>query len=462
MKIPVTMTSPDGTKETFEGINEAARAANMALTTFKRVLSRGGTHKSRPGYKWECPGLATTTPQTEENAPLAGPVPGAVLPPLEEGTPSAPASVPAPVAAAPNEPSQEPAATVEASVVDDPSAYAANMFASLKTEDGVLITEMRKDGYVNATMMARSAGKLWADFYRLESTARFLTALKEDLQKVGPSPSIMALVQSTPGRYGGTWVHRKVAIHLAQWCSPYFAVKVADLVDRYVSGKVTTEESQAAAKIAQKAIDDAEYESRKRKLELEEAEWEIEKKRQEGKIALQKAKLDISDKERENQERMLAAEKERLQMELANPSHVVESYFSICNRYGLGIDATDRIIAKDYIKNAVFKTGGPSNERVLLPISDVYREVTGRPGDRTKWIAIGKLAAALYRKMFKKDPEKSERYIDGSSRQVSVYQGSDKEWLAPLIEAYERGSLFGIRADRLDFDTVNKRLVVLP
>lgn len=44
---------------------------------------------------------------------------------------------------------------------------------------------------------------------------------------------------TTVGKYGGTWVHRKVAIHLAQWLSPSFAVQVSNwLEELLITGKV--------------------------------------------------------------------------------------------------------------------------------------------------------------------------------------------------------------------------------
>ena len=55
-------------------------------------------------------------------------------------------------------------------------------------------------------------------------------------------------------RSEGTWVHRKVAIHLAQWISPDFAIWVTDLVERYVTGQVTTEESIGVAAEVARAI----------------------------------------------------------------------------------------------------------------------------------------------------------------------------------------------------------------
>ena len=41
------------------------------------------------------------------------------------------------------------------------------------------------------------------------------------------------------GKYPGTWVHRKVGYHLAQWISPKFAVQVSLILDElFITGKV--------------------------------------------------------------------------------------------------------------------------------------------------------------------------------------------------------------------------------
>jgi hypothetical protein len=46
------------------------------------------------------------------------------------------------------------------------------------------------------------------------------------------------------GKYPGTWVHRKVGYHLAQWISPKFAVQVSLILDElFISGKVELKHS---------------------------------------------------------------------------------------------------------------------------------------------------------------------------------------------------------------------------
>jgi hypothetical protein len=94
--------------------------------------------------------------------------------------------------------------------------------------DGHQVSQRQTDGYVNATELCRAAGKLFADYGRLEATTAFLNEAS-----VSMGIPIDSLVQSKPGRPdrgGGTWVHPDVAVHLAQWCSPRFAVAVSKWV----------------------------------------------------------------------------------------------------------------------------------------------------------------------------------------------------------------------------------------
>lgn len=145
----------------------------------------------------------------------------------------------------------------QSGVASTSSSRAASFLKALYGDDGNMITEMRvSDGYVNATKMCQSAGKLWHEFQRLPSTKAFLKALATNLSKnegcaLNTSP---ALVITSVGRHGGTWVHPEVAIELAGWCSIKFKVQVIGLVRRYMRGEVTTEESTQVARAISSAL----------------------------------------------------------------------------------------------------------------------------------------------------------------------------------------------------------------
>lgn len=100
---------------------------------------------------------------------------------------------------------------------------------------GAVIYQRPADGYINATAMCQASGKRWNDYGRLATTGSFLDALKTDT-----GIPVTELVQSVSGgepRLQGTWVHPQVAIHLAQWCSAEFAVKVSQWVYDWMNGK---------------------------------------------------------------------------------------------------------------------------------------------------------------------------------------------------------------------------------
>ncbi len=98
---------------------------------------------------------------------------------------------------------------------------------------GRLVEHRRRDGYINATAMCTAAGRLFGHYRFNKSTDAFLAALEADI-----GIPISELVQSVKGGDGvqGTWIHPKVAIHLAQWLSPEFAVKVVNWVHDWMTG----------------------------------------------------------------------------------------------------------------------------------------------------------------------------------------------------------------------------------
>lgn len=94
-----------------------------------------------------------------------------------------------------------------------------------KQMNDIAVNQRIIDGYINATALSKASGKLIADYLRLTSTKEFLEELSIDVGN-----PITELVQVVRGGYPelqGTWVHPYVAINLAQWLSPKFAVQVS-------------------------------------------------------------------------------------------------------------------------------------------------------------------------------------------------------------------------------------------
>ena len=112
------------------------------------------------------------------------------------------------------------------------------MFRFFKSGDKELL--VRADGYINATALCKNAGKLFADWYRSSSAKEFL----EELSSVMGIP-ISSLVQASRGvqkggtpKEQGTWIYPDIAINLAQWLSPKYAVWVAQTIKKVHSGEL--------------------------------------------------------------------------------------------------------------------------------------------------------------------------------------------------------------------------------
>jgi hypothetical protein len=97
------------------------------------------------------------------------------------------------------------------------------------TLNNIVITSRPIDHYVNATQLCQAGGKLFKDWFRLESTKELVNELSAD-GRIPPS----ALVESKRGGNDklsqGSWIHPDLSIQLAQWISPKFAIQVSKWV----------------------------------------------------------------------------------------------------------------------------------------------------------------------------------------------------------------------------------------
>lgn len=102
--------------------------------------------------------------------------------------------------------------------------------------NGVPIHRREVDGFVNATAMCRAGGKRWNNYIRCERTMEYLCALATSLDLQIPCAAAVALNRASgiPGlitmikggrpELQGTWIHPRLAVDLARWISPAFAV----------------------------------------------------------------------------------------------------------------------------------------------------------------------------------------------------------------------------------------------
>jgi len=93
---------------------------------------------------------------------------------------------------------------------------------------GTAIQRREHDGFVNATAMCQAGGKLFADYARLSRTRDYMTALISAATPVMGIPAaasdLIHTIQGGTPSLQGTWIHPRLAVDLARWISPAFAV----------------------------------------------------------------------------------------------------------------------------------------------------------------------------------------------------------------------------------------------
>ena len=88
---------------------------------------------------------------------------------------------------------------------------------------------------INATALCKAGNKKFNDYFRLHTTKDYVNAIESNTG----IPVLELIKSDIGGNHSGTWVHRKVGYHLAQWISPQFAVQVSNILDElFITGSV--------------------------------------------------------------------------------------------------------------------------------------------------------------------------------------------------------------------------------
>jgi hypothetical protein len=118
--------------------------------------------------------------------------------------------------------------------VDAPPAIAVNGARKPLVLNGITIEVDPQTLMVNATQMCRAAGKEFANYDNSIGMINYLQELELNL-----GIPRFELVKKKRGNQGGTIVHRRVALYLAQKISPLFAVQVTGwLEELFTTGRV--------------------------------------------------------------------------------------------------------------------------------------------------------------------------------------------------------------------------------
>jgi len=111
--------------------------------------------------------------------------------------------------------------------------------------------EQRESGFINGTAMCVANDREIREWFSNQSTIELLDAIAEDFnlevnQGISPDstvssisaayPDLVVSRRGSPSNGGGTWIHADLAVPLAQWCSPRFALQVS----RWIQELLTT------------------------------------------------------------------------------------------------------------------------------------------------------------------------------------------------------------------------------
>lgn len=95
------------------------------------------------------------------------------------------------------------------------------------------IVQFNTDGYINATAVAKKYGKDLSNWMRSPDTIEYIEALNSNSVNITP----LELVITKQGRYGGTWLHPKLAVLFARWIDVKFAIWCDEQIEHIIHGR---------------------------------------------------------------------------------------------------------------------------------------------------------------------------------------------------------------------------------
>lgn len=268
------------------------------------------------------------------------------------------------------------------------------------------IRQRESDGYLSATDMCKAFGKLFGNYHKSQSTHEYINALNESI----PSGiDLICIINNGSNNERGTWVHPRIAIHLAQWLSPKFSIAVTDWVIRYLSGDITlvADIVKQHEDITGTKVTNIDFNYEHKLLELEER-----------RSALLKSKAEIEQLQIMNTER-----KRQLIIDLDTFKGDAQIYMAfkntIMNTFGLISRTCDAADDTDVTKNK--------------DISTLYYETLDKYPSNGALIKLGKNIKAEYINKYNEHPLKAAKHVNGAIRDIYVYPSRDYMWIKNII-----------------------------
>ena len=154
--------------------------------------------------------------------------------------------------------------------------------------NGVTVLARDSDGFINATALCKAGGKLFANWFRLDSTKELIKCLEDEIQvghskndnlnihnhvleiiidNVKMNPTLKLIDVKKGGNHSGSWIHPDLAVQLAQWLSPTFALKVSKWIREIaLTGRVVIGDEKNSEELIQLQKDYKKLDDKHRKL----------------------------------------------------------------------------------------------------------------------------------------------------------------------------------------------------
>lgn len=132
--------------------------------------------------------------------------------------------------------------------------------------------------------MGTQGGRAWKDFLRNDRTRAYIKELEEQLEL--PESSVVRYERAEKGPGGSTWIHRRLAFQFIAHQSPKFAVWADGVIERYIDGKITTEESKAAKAAVDGLLEDGRIKYEQSQKQLQAAKKDLAISEGERKLAV--------------------------------------------------------------------------------------------------------------------------------------------------------------------------------
>lgn len=97
----------------------------------------------------------------------------------------------------------------------------------------------RKDGYINGTKICQTAGKRMTRWINSKETEELMRILSLEMNI--PINNLIEIKKGGVPKIQGTWIHRRLATNLGQWCSIYFSVQITKWIEEWCQIKENEE-----------------------------------------------------------------------------------------------------------------------------------------------------------------------------------------------------------------------------